>query len=130
MITGFYVALLALMQIGLTLAVVQQRRTQKVSLGTDKGDWHLIRAVRAHGNFTEIVPMAVLVILLAELQGAPLWAVHSLGILLVLGRILHAYAIFKCKYSTGMPRVVGIVLNLFVLLLGGLVNLWLAIPSL
>lgn len=130
MVSAIYAALLALMQIGLTLNVVKYRRAQKVSLGTEKGDWELTRAVRAHGNFTEIVPMALFMLVLCDLQGAPVWFIHSLGMILIIGRVLHVIALLKFKYAYGWPRFVGMVLSLLVLLLGALMNLWLAVPGL
>jgi uncharacterized membrane protein YecN with MAPEG domain len=130
MITAFYAALLALIQVGLTLNVVRYRRTQKISLSTESSDGELLKAVRAHGNFIEIVPMGLLMIVLAEFQGAPGWSIHSLGMLLLIGRVLHAHAILLCPNSYGVTRPVGMVLSLFVLILGALINLWLAIPVL
>jgi uncharacterized membrane protein YecN with MAPEG domain len=130
MISAFYAALLALVQVGLTLNVVRYRRSQHVSLGTEGGDATLLKAVRAHGNFIEVVPLALLMIVLAELQGAPGWILHSLAMLLVIGRVLHIYAILFGPHKKGQPRVVGMVLSLFVLILGALINLWFAFPAL
>ena len=130
MVSAFYAALLVLVQVALTVNVVRFRRAQKVSLGTEKGDESLVKAVRAHGNFIETVPAALIIIVLAELQGAPLWSIHSLGMLLLIGRGLHAHAILKCPNSYGITRPVGMALSLSVLILGALVNLWLAIPLL
>lgn len=129
MISAIYIAVLAIAQIALTANVVRMRLTQKVSLGTEKGDAELLRAVRAHGNFIEIVPMGLLLLLAGELQGAPGWCVHSLGMLLLAGRGLHAYAILKCPHSAGMPRTIGMLLNLAALFFGALVNLWLALAA-
>jgi uncharacterized membrane protein YecN with MAPEG domain len=126
MVCAIYAALLALIQVALTANVVRFRRSQRVSLGTEKGDNELLKAVRTHGNFTEIVPMGLLMILLAELQGVPLWCVHSLGALLLIGRLFHIYAILCCPNSYGLSRTVGMALSLATLILGALVNLWVA----
>ena len=98
MACALYAALLALIQVALTFNIVRMRYAQGVSLGTDKGDGDLLRGVRAHANFTEIVPIALILILLAELQGAPLWCIHSLGMMLVAGRFLHIFAILGSRF--------------------------------
>lgn len=130
MISAFYAAILALAQVGLTLNVVRYRRMQGVSLGAENGSPELLKAVRAHGNFIEILPMGLLMILLAELQGAPSWSIHSLGMLLIVGRALHVHAILLCPNSYSITRPMGMVLSLSVLLIGALINLWFAFPML
>lgn len=72
-------------------------------LGTDGSD-RLLRRVRAHGNFGEYVPFALILVAGAIVGGCPPWAVHAAGILLVGGRILHAAAL----YTASVPlRVAG-----------------------
>lgn len=87
-----YAAVLAVFYIVLTLRVIKQRYRAKASLG-DGGDEMLQRAIRVHGNFAEFVPFALLLIAMAEINGAPFWAIHALGSLLVLARLSHAYGI-------------------------------------
>jgi uncharacterized membrane protein YecN with MAPEG domain len=53
------------------------------------------RAARAHGNFAEYVPFALLMLALCEINGLPDWALHVLGVVLVAGRALHATGIAK-----------------------------------
>ncbi|MBL4804907.1 MAG: MAPEG family protein [Alphaproteobacteria bacterium] len=98
MITGLYAAILMLFQLGLTLQVVQRRRETKTSLGTGK-DEELERRVRTHGNFVETVPMALILILIAELSGAPYWMLHIVALALVIGRGMHIYAIMKTNFT-------------------------------
>jgi len=49
--------------------------------------------VRAHGNFAEYTPFAVLLMLLVELQGGPAVLLHIIGLLLLLGCAVHACGI-------------------------------------
>ncbi len=128
MISAFYAALLALFQVVLTFNIVRLRYAQRVSLGS--GDDTLTRAVRAHGNLTEIVPISLILLVLADLQGAPHWSLHSLGMLIVLGRFAHAYAILKSPNSVGVGRMAGMIMNVAALILGALLNLWLSLPVL
>lgn len=90
--TPIYAALLAFVLIFLSLRVIRTRRTAKVALG-DGGDQGLLRASRAQANFAEYVPMALLLIGFAELQGAPVLAIHGLGVVLLAGRLVHAYGV-------------------------------------
>ena len=56
MITSLYTALLALILIFLSIKIIQNRRSAKISLG-ENGDDFLHRKIRAHGNFIEYTPI-------------------------------------------------------------------------
>lgn len=58
-IVPFYTALLAAFYIFLSVRVVRIRRQEKVGIG-DGNNVRLRRAIRAHGNFAEYVPLAVI----------------------------------------------------------------------
>ncbi|MCC6597553.1 MAG: MAPEG family protein [Alphaproteobacteria bacterium] len=130
MISAFYAAILALMQVFLTVNVARLRWHYKVSLSHESEDGELLRAARAHGNFVEIVPMALILLLLADFQSAPGWFLNALGLMLLIGRGLHAYAILRCPHSAGRPRIIGMILSLLVLIFGAALNLYLALPLL
>ena len=93
-ITSCYAAILSLVYIALSMRVIALRRSGKVSLGSG-GKPFLERAIRAHANFAEYAPLAILLIALAEGQGAWPWTIHILGATLLLGRTLHAYGISR-----------------------------------
>jgi uncharacterized membrane protein YecN with MAPEG domain len=84
-----YAGLLGLMLIALSVQVVRARRRFRVGLGTGTEEG-LEQAVRVQANFTEYVPYAVLLLVLAEIAGLPAMAVHVAGVLLVVSRLLHA----------------------------------------
>ena len=88
MVTGFYAALLGGALIYLITCVVRMRRDLKVAWG-DGGNQDLMRQIRAHGNFVETVPMALILMLIAELSMAPVWFLHLMGLMLVGARISH-----------------------------------------
>ena len=88
-ITGIYAALAGLMALLLAAWVVRIRRRHKVSLGTGK-EPAVEMAVRVHANFIEYVPLALLLMLLGELNDLPRLALHGAGILLLASRVLHA----------------------------------------
>jgi len=90
--TAVFSSILALMFIKLSLGVIALRRKNKVSLGAGGVD-ELDRAIRAHGNFAEYVPLGLFLIGALELNGAPLELVGLLGLLLIAGRYFHAKGI-------------------------------------
>src|SRR5688572_21608344 len=90
-VTPLYAALLTLWFVVLSLRVIRRRRAAKLSLG-DGGDMLLQRAVRGQANFAEYVPLALLLLAVIELSRFSIYLVHALGIVLVIARLLHGYA--------------------------------------
>ncbi|MCZ8167156.1 MAPEG family protein [Silanimonas sp.] len=89
MITGLYAALCALLILALSFRIVGLRRRLKVGIG-DGGDAGLARAIRAQANAVEYVPLMLVMLLVAENNGAGVVFVHVCGAGLVLARVLHA----------------------------------------
>jgi uncharacterized membrane protein YecN with MAPEG domain len=94
LMTSVFGGVLALMFARLSSQVIGLRRKNKVSLGAGGVD-ELERAIRAHGNFAEYVPICLFLIGALELNGAPMALVAVLGLLLVLGRHFHAKGIHE-----------------------------------
>ena len=112
-VTPFYAGLLALWFAVLSLRVIMRRRSNATSLG-DGGNAGLLRAIRGHGNFAEYVPLILLMMALLEFGHTSIYVLHALGILLVVARLLHGYALsFTGRFFLG--RVAGTLLTLFVL---------------
>lgn len=119
--TPLYVALAAIVLLVLTVRVIGLRRRLAIGLGTG-GDAELEKAVRCHGNFTEYTPIGLIVLASAELSGAGSAWVNAIGILLIGGRLLHAWGLSQSRgYSIG--RSTGIILTVTALLVGIGVNL-------
>ena len=91
-ITALFAAILAIIQVIFTLRVGLFRRANKISLG-DGGNDELSRRIRAHGNFIETVPMALLLLMLNEMSFLSAVWLYSLGSVLVVARLMHYYAI-------------------------------------
>jgi uncharacterized membrane protein YecN with MAPEG domain len=115
-ITPLYAALAALILFILTFRVILLRTTHKVLLGSG-GHAGLEKAMRAHGNFIEYVPLALILILLVEMTGAAPATVHGLGIALIVARLLHAWGI-STSDGPNFGRAVGIIVTGLVLLGG------------
>jgi len=93
-VTALYGALNALFNIFLANEVSRRRRTYKVGLGAGD-DPAMLVAIRAHGNNAEFVPLAIVMMLLAELCGGTPLILHLLGGTLLFARVAHWY---------GLPR--------------------------
>lgn len=114
--SSIYIGLAALLLVVLSLQVIRLRYRHKVEIG-DGGVPELQRAVRAHANFIEYVPIALLLILTADLVGHQKWVVHVLGIALLIGRVAHAYG-FTASPGPNIGRAAGVALTTLVLIAG------------
>ncbi|GJE61382.1 MAPEG family protein [Methylobacterium trifolii] len=97
-LTAFYAALLALLYVGLSGWVVAGRLSGDVLIG-DGGEDALTRRIRAHGNFSEYVPLALVLVGLLEAHGAAPGLVRTLLVLLLLARLLHPVGMLAPKNS-------------------------------
>lgn len=113
-VTALYAAVLALILVALSVRVIAVRRRLRIAVG-DAGDDTLARRIRAHGNFTEYVPIALILMLSAEIAGAPDWMLHALGATLVAGRVIHAWSL-SARSIPG--RTIGMTLTFIVLVAG------------
>ncbi|MEX0922560.1 MAG: MAPEG family protein [Rhodovibrionaceae bacterium] len=93
-ITAVIAALNALILMALAAMIPARRMKAQVNLGTGESD-ELLRAVRAHGNATEYIPIALILILILELLGAPAALLWGLGAVLTVARLAHPIAIYK-----------------------------------
>jgi uncharacterized membrane protein YecN with MAPEG domain len=89
MISGIYAGLCGVLLLALSAQVVGLRRRFQVGIGSG-GQEELQRAIRVQANFIEYTPITLILLILAELQGAWQWLLHVAGFLLVVGRALHA----------------------------------------
>lgn len=124
--TPLYAGILGLMLLVLSWLVSRQRLRNKVSTG-DGGIPSLTGAIRAHGNFVEYVPLALVLLLLTEIVGGERVSVHVLGIALVVGRALHAYGLTTRPGGRSFGRMWGTVLTWLVILVCSLNLIYLSV---
>ena len=105
LVTSIIAAVLTIVFVKLSFAVIGLRRKNKVGLGSGGHD-DLERAIRAQGNFAEYVPFGIILIACLELNGAPWWLVAIPGITLIIGRLFHAKGINEPPPNFG-NRVMG-----------------------
>jgi uncharacterized membrane protein YecN with MAPEG domain len=91
-IVPIYAAIFALMLVFLSIRVANMRREVLVAIG-DGGNKILQRRIRVQGNFTEYVPIALILFTFIEMQGWPRWLVHGLCLILLVARLVHAYGV-------------------------------------
>ncbi|MFT4178958.1 MAG: MAPEG family protein [Thermomonas sp.] len=121
-ITLLIASLHVLLFVVLSFRVVLHRRARGIGVGTG-GDEAMTRKMRVHGNFSEYVPLALLMLALLELsQLAPAW-IWTLGIVLLVARVLHAIGLNgSAGYSTG--RFVGAATTFALLTVMALLGIW------
>jgi uncharacterized membrane protein YecN with MAPEG domain len=120
LVTPLYAALCALLLLALSIRVAMLRRRLRVPIGSD-GPPEILRAIRVQANCAEYVPLALLLLFLLELARQPLWALHLLGAMLLLGRLLHAIGL-GANPGVSFGRFTGIALTWTMM---GVAALWL-----
>ena len=123
-ITPIYAGIFTLFYVLLSARVIRQRRTVGVSLG-EGGDDNLFRRQRVHANFAEYVPLAIILMALAEIQNAAAVTLHLIGASLLVGRLAHAFGVGQEPESFRL-RILGVTLTFVSLTTGALANLGIA----
>ena len=99
-VTSIIAALAALLYIALAMRVIGVRRSDKVSLG-DAANKTLETRIRQHGNFNEYVPLALILMAIAELQNAPRLLLIVLGLAILVARLAHVYGLENMHNAVG-----------------------------
>lgn len=115
-ITPFYASLLIILYIYMAKRVINNRWKYKTGLGTVEGE--LEQTVRAHGNFSEYVPLALVMITFLEIQGWRFEVIHGLCLMLLISRMLHFMGMVKSR-NASKGRFYGTAMTFGVLILSG-----------
>ena len=86
--TMLIAAVFAVLHVIFTLRVGGYRFSNNIGLG-DGGDKELLNRIRGHGTFIEQVPIALILLLLNDLNGLSNTAMYSLGGVLLVSRTVH-----------------------------------------
>ena len=92
LVTPLYAGLFGLLAVALGYRVTTFRRRFRAAFG-DAGDKRFNRAVRGHANFAGRVPFGLVLLLVIELLRAPPILLHAVGLMLLVGRLLHAWGV-------------------------------------
>ena len=93
--------------IALSINAAFTRRKSGIAVGEGDNET-LLRAVRAHGNFTEFTPMFLISLFLIDHISKNCEYILVIGSGFILGRIFHAFSMFLKK---GILRVAGMMLT-------------------
>ena len=93
----------------LTIFTIKIRKSTRIAYG-DGNNKKLIRAIRAHGNFFEFTVFFIISSFLIEALDGDAIYLLIVNILFVLGRVSHAYSMFKEKLQF---RGIGMMITLF-----------------
>ena len=104
-LTMITAGMLGLMIVVLGLRVSAIRRSAHVSLG-DGGNPLLEERIRAHGNAVETIPIALILLGLAERALGQTWYLVAMAVVLVVSRLIHP--IGMARPSPNAARVLGI----------------------
>jgi uncharacterized membrane protein YecN with MAPEG domain len=108
--TPIYAGLLVLLVLFLAYRVTTFRRSEAISLGDEKGSSAMKRAVRVHANAVENLPLALLLLLMLELNQLTPWLMHVFGVSLLVARGLHAWG-FSQRSGVSFGRFYGTLLT-------------------
>src|SRR5277367_6951796 len=117
---SIYVALLALLAAALTVNVLNRVRSGVAS--GDGGVSGLVQAIRAHANFTEQAPIALIAIACGEASGVRPLVVNILGVALIVERLTAAYALNR-SIGQSPPRQFAGGLTILILVAAGIAAL-------
>ena len=92
LITSLVASIAAIIFVHLSFNVIKLRRKNHVRMGNG-GVEELERAIRAHANFAEYVPIGLILLACLEANEASWWLVLLPGIALIIGRIIHAIGV-------------------------------------
>jgi len=121
-IAAFYAGLIGVLLIVLALPISALRRRLRVGLG-DGGDSRLARTIRVHANTVEWALPTLVLLVLAELNRASPTLLHACGVALVLGRVLHAFGLWRTS-GASLGRLVGTALTWTTLIVLAAWDIW------
>lgn len=104
-ITSLYAAVLAVIFLVLTMQVIKARSAAGISI-LHGDDMNLAMKIRIHGNFAEFVPLALILLALAEISGSNALALNVAGAALVVSRILIPFGLDIERFNHPV-RIIG-----------------------
>ncbi|MCP5180227.1 MAG: MAPEG family protein [Pseudomonadales bacterium] len=100
-VTALYAGILGLLAVLLANNVLYVRLR-----AATQPKWRPDAALRVQANFVENVPLALVLLLLLELNGTPATLLHTLGATLCVLRLLHAWGL-GTREGANYPRLIG-----------------------
>ncbi|MGP1959159.1 MAG: MAPEG family protein [Arsenophonus sp. NC-CH8-MAG3] len=92
MVSALYIVFSALILFKISLEVIKLRTQYQVTYG-DGGFYELQTAIRVQSNAIEYIPISMLSLLMMEMNGAPVWAIHLCGLIFIIARFFHYFGL-------------------------------------
>lgn len=122
MITGVFAGILGLMYFRFSLATINARKKNQVSLGTGSNDV-MEKFYSAHNNANNYIPLFLILLFLYEKSAHSFFYITIvIGVLFCIGRLLHFKAITAEKMNF-KNRVRGMKLTLLPILILSILNI-------
>ena len=122
-IVALYLGANALLLLALAYNVGSRRGAQSALEPGATGDASLTRAIRAHANFAEYAPTAMLLLLALAMLGHGPLTLHVYGGAFTFGRLLHAFGMMRKTHPNAI-RFAGNLLTGLTLLGGAAACVW------
>lgn len=113
-LTTILASILSLVFVWLSIQVIKRRRQLKVLIG-DGGQQELEWAIRAQGNFSEYVPITLILFACAEYNKTDWKVLLIFAGMLICGRLLHAFGFLFARDNLGY-RVKGMLLTFWTII--------------
>ncbi len=117
-VTPLYIGINALLLLALSYSVIRIRVRKRITIG-DGEDLGLQRRIRAHANYAEHMPIALMLLGALETLGANPTALLIIGGIVTFGRITHAIGLGGNE-GASFGRMFGHGMTLLFLLGGGI----------
>lgn len=109
-------------------AAFVEKLTQQTVVTKQADDGVLQRKIRAYGNFTEYVPIALLFLVALELMQAATGLIWMLGAMLIVARIAHAWGLIQ-TYGPSPGRAIGFFGTWLVYIIGSVACLYYSVQQ-
>ncbi|WP_148864567.1 MAPEG family protein [Marinobacter fonticola] len=121
-VTAVFAAITAMLMLFLAWRVTTFRRKYKTALG-DGGQQDFQVAIRAHGNLVEYAPIALILMAIGELNGVAAVYIYGVGMLFIIGRLLHAWGFIQSRGGYALSRMIGVLFTWLAILIMALLML-------
>jgi|GEM_PF-1059492 len=122
LVSPLFVALFTAQLLWLSFYVIKQRLRSGTKLG-DGGDARLTSAIAAHSNFTQFVPLMLIILIFCEVSTVGSVYCFVLGSAMFIGRVLHSYGLIVAEHRptpTLRFRQAGMLLTFATLIIGAI----------
>lgn len=123
--SAIYISLSGLLILVLASTSFRPRLSKKIGLG-DAGNKDLMVAMRCQANNAEYMPITLLLLAVAEVNGASHILLHIAGVTFVAARAWHAWGFMRSNGLMSAGRYYGTLINFSIIIFLAAINMLLA----